>query len=82
MEQLETDSKILLEKAGAALKKYKMNMVVANELSSRKEEVVIVTSDEQIPVRRNKAAGFDEVENPLIQLIVERHSAHIESSNL
>ncbi|XP_024027642.1 phosphopantothenate--cysteine ligase 2 [Morus notabilis] len=80
--KLETDSKILLEKAGVALKKYKMNMVVANELSSRKEEVVIVTSDGQIPVRRNKAAGVDDVENPLIQLIVERHSAHIESSNL
>lgn len=79
--KLETDSKILLEKADAALKKYNMNMVVANELSTRKEEVVVVTSEEKILVRRNKAMGVDEVENPLIQLIVERHSAYMESSN-
>ena len=82
MEQLETDSKILLEKADAALKKYNMNMVVANELSTRKEEVVVVTSKEKIIVRRNKAMGVDEVENPLVQLIVERHSAYMESFNL
>lgn len=59
-----------------------MNMVVANELSTRKEEVVVVTSEEKILVRRNKAMGVDDVENPLVQLIVERHSAYMESSNL
>ena len=79
MEQLETDSKILLEKADSALRKYKMNMVVANELLTRKEEVIVVTTDEKIPVRRNKAQGLDDVENPLIQLLVERHSAYIDS---
>ncbi|KRX11420.1 Phosphopantothenate--cysteine ligase 1, partial [Trichinella nelsoni] len=51
--KLETDSKILLEKADMALRKYKMHMVVANELLSRKEEVVVVTSNEKISVRRN-----------------------------
>ena len=56
-----------------------MNMVVANELLTRKEEVIVVTADEKIPVRRNKAQGLDDVENPLIQLLVERHSAYIDS---
>ena len=42
--QLETDSKILIEKATKALRKYKVHAVVANELSTRKEEVVVVSS--------------------------------------
>ncbi|KAL5569205.1 hypothetical protein UlMin_025780 [Ulmus minor] len=46
--KLETDSKILLEKVDAALNKYKMHMVVANELSNRKEEVIVVLSNEKI----------------------------------
>ncbi|XP_054817915.1 phosphopantothenate--cysteine ligase 2-like isoform X2 [Prosopis cineraria] len=51
--KLETDSNILLKKADKALRKYKMHAVVANELSTRKEEVVVVTSSEKITVRRN-----------------------------
>lgn len=82
LEQLETDSKILLEKADMALRKYKMHMVVANELLSRKEEVVVVTSNEKISVRRNKSLGVDDVESALIELLVERHSAYVESSDL
>lgn len=81
VEQLETDPKILLEKAGSALKKYKMNMVVANELSTRKEEVVVVSGNEKIIVCRNKALGVEDVEDPLIKLVVERHSAYIDSSD-
>lgn len=80
MEQLETDIKILLEKADAALKRYKMHMVVANELSSRKEEVVVVTSNnERISVQRNRTFGFEDVEDPLIQLLVERHSSYVQN---
>jgi len=33
------------------LKKYKMQLVVANELLTRKLEVVVVKSNEKIPVR-------------------------------
>ena len=81
-EQLETDSKILLEKADIALRKYKMHMVVANELLSRKEEVVVVTINEKISVRRNKSLGVDDVESALIDLLAERHSAYVENSDL
>lgn len=80
MEQLETDIKILLEKADAALKKYKMHIVVANELSSRKEEVVVVTyNNERISVQRNRTLGVEDVEDPLIQLLVERHSSYVQN---
>lgn len=73
--KLETDSKILLEKAEMALKKYRMHMVVANELSTRKEEVTVVTGNEKILVCRDKTQADSDVEEPLIELIVGRHSA-------
>ena len=80
--QLETDIQILLEKADMALKKYKMHMVVANELLTRKDEVVVVTSNEKIPVHRDKIQVGDVVENPLIRVIVERHSAYVEKPDI
>ena len=49
--QLETDIQILLEKADMALKKYKIHMVVANELLTHKDKVVVVTNNEKISVR-------------------------------
>ncbi|KAK9270479.1 hypothetical protein L1049_026059 [Liquidambar formosana] len=76
--KLETDSKILLEKADMALKRYKMHAVVANELLSRKEEVIVVTSSGNITVRRDKSQAGNDVENPLIKILVGRHSAYIE----
>lgn len=80
--QLETDSKILLEKADMALKKYKVHMVVANELSTRKEKVVVVRRNEKISVRRNQSLGVVDVEKPLIDLILGRHSAYLENPDL
>ncbi|RDX76331.1 Phosphopantothenate--cysteine ligase 2, partial [Mucuna pruriens] len=78
--KLETDSNILLNKAGAALEKYKMHAVVANELSSRKEQVVVVTSAEKITVQRDKSRSDNDVENPLIKLLSEKHGTYIEDS--
>ncbi|XP_011027645.1 PREDICTED: phosphopantothenate--cysteine ligase 2 [Populus euphratica] len=80
--KLETDSKILLEKAEMALKKYRMHMVVANELSTRKEVVTVVTGNEKILVCRDKTRADSDVEEPLIELIVGRHSAYIKDSDL
>ncbi|KAF5175226.1 Glutamate receptor [Thalictrum thalictroides] len=54
LSQLETDSNILLKKADMALRKYKMNVVVANELSTRKEEVTVISTAERITVRKDK----------------------------
>ena len=65
-----------------ALKKYKMHMVVANEVLTCKDEVVVVTSNEKISVRRYKTQVDDVVENHLIRLFVEWHSAFVEKRDL
>ncbi|XP_019258740.1 PREDICTED: phosphopantothenate--cysteine ligase 2-like [Nicotiana attenuata] len=75
--KLETDQDILLAKADMALKKYKMHMVIANELSTRKEEVIVVTEHEKVTVRRDSTQAGAEVECPLVELVVDRHSAYI-----
>ena len=80
--QLEIDIQILLEKADMTLKKYKIHMVVANELLTCKDEVVVVTSNEMISICRYKTQVGDVVENPLIRLIMERHLAYVEKPNL
>ncbi|XP_058098471.1 phosphopantothenate--cysteine ligase 2-like isoform X1 [Magnolia sinica] len=77
--KLETDPKILLEKADKALRKYKMHMVVANELSTRNEEVVVISSSDRIAVRREHQN--EDVEKHLIDLLVERHAVYIEKSS-
>ncbi|OMO94119.1 hypothetical protein COLO4_16517 [Corchorus olitorius] len=79
--KLETDSKILLEKASIALKKYKMHSVVANELLTRKEEVTVVTTDQNILVQRDKTRVDSDVEDPLIGLLVDKHSTYIKESS-
>lgn len=78
--KLETDSNILLNKANSALEKYKMHAVVANELSTRKEQVVVVTSADKITVQRDQSHSGNDVENPLIQLLSERHATYIKDS--
>ncbi|KAG8377359.1 hypothetical protein BUALT_Bualt08G0024900 [Buddleja alternifolia] len=77
--KLETDTKILLEKADTALRKYDMHMVVANELLTRKEEVIVVTMTRNIRVHRDETQADADVESPLIKLIVDSHSAYINS---
>ncbi|XP_069152943.1 phosphopantothenate--cysteine ligase 2-like, partial [Solanum lycopersicum] len=75
--KLETDTDILLAKANMALEKYKMHMVIANELSTRKEEVIVVTEQEKVTVRRDSTRAGAEVESPLVELVVDRHSTYI-----
>ncbi|OWM90210.1 hypothetical protein CDL15_Pgr006531 [Punica granatum] len=79
--KLETDTEILLEKADMALKMYGMHAVVANELLTRKEEVIVVTSDEKVRVNRDKADPSNDVEDPLVKLLVDKHRAHIADSS-
>ncbi|PIN05241.1 putative protein with similarity to phosphopantothenoylcysteine synthetase/decarboxylase [Handroanthus impetiginosus] len=79
--KLETDTKILLEKADMALKKYNMHMVIANELLTRKDEVIAVLKSGRITVRRDKTQATTDVEDPLVKLIVDRHSAYISSES-
>ena len=59
-----------------------MHMVVANELLTHKDEVVVVINNEKILVHYYKTQDGDVEENPLIRLIVERHLAYVEKPNL
>lgn len=77
--KLETDIGILLHKAETALKKYKMHAVVANELLTRKEVVTVVTSSKKIAVHRAEAGA--DVEDPLIKLLVDKHTSYIQGSD-
>lgn len=54
-------------------------MVVANELSTRKDEVIVVSEREKITVRRDKTQAGAEVEKPLIELLADQHSAYIKN---
>ncbi|KAF0897697.1 hypothetical protein E2562_000413 [Oryza meyeriana var. granulata] len=65
--KLETDPDILLQKAEAALRKYGMNVVVANELANYKDVVVMVTSNGRTTVGR--PSKEDDVEEQLIDLL-------------
>ncbi|KAG6438186.1 hypothetical protein SASPL_103123 [Salvia splendens] len=76
---LETDKNILLKKVGTALEKYSMDMVVANELLTRKEEVIVVTKGGNIVVKRDTTRADADMEEPLIKLIVDQHSASVSS---
>ncbi|CAL0305541.1 unnamed protein product [Lupinus luteus] len=78
--KLETNSNILLNKAATALEKYKMHAVVANELTTRKEQVVVVTRAENIIVQRDDSHSGNVLENPLIELLSARHAAYIKDS--
>ncbi|KAI0493099.1 hypothetical protein KFK09_027375 [Dendrobium nobile] len=73
--KLETDSEILLQKAESALRKYQMHVVVANELATYKREVIAVSLDGKISIRKQ---GEDaDVEEQLIKLLVEKHNKYI-----
>jgi phosphopantothenate-cysteine ligase len=74
LQQLETDIDILLKKAESARRKYGVHAVVANELSTRKEKVIVVTDQSQTVIEK-KGVGMD-VEEPLIDFLIKEHAAY------
>lgn len=76
--KLETDPNILLQKADVAMDKYQMHVVVANLLASYKEEVIAVTRSGRTTIR--KPSQDADVEEPIIELLVQRHTDYIEQS--
>ena len=58
-----------------ALKKYGMNVVVANELANYKDTVVMVTSNGRTTVSRRSKE--EDLEEQLTELLVKMHSEHI-----
>jgi phosphopantothenate-cysteine ligase len=78
--QLETDTKILLKKAEAAREKYGMHAVVANELETRKQKVIVVTSEGQKLVEKD--AFQADVEIPLVKFLIAQQTSYIEASGV
>ena len=62
--QLETDNKILFKRAQATWEINGMHAVVANELETRKQKVIVVTSEGETVVEKN--ASQPVVEIPLV----------------
>jgi phosphopantothenate---cysteine ligase (ATP) len=62
-----------------ALKKYGMNVVVANELANYKDVVVMVTSSGRTTVSRNSEE--EDLEEQLTELLSKMHSDHIAQPN-
>lgn len=78
--KLETDTKILLKKAEAAREKYGMHAVVANELETRKQKVIVVTSEGQKLVEKD--AFQADVEIPLVNFLIAQQTSYIEASGV
>ncbi|CAI2371791.1 unnamed protein product [Moneuplotes crassus] len=71
--KLETDSKILLEKARSAIEKYNVHLVVANELHSRYDQAVLISAVEgSEPVILNKNPS-DPIEKEIVEGIINAH---------
>jgi len=89
--KLETDSAILLQKAAAALHKYGVHIVVANELHSRYRQILLVSrsvsgSDESTsssPPNRpaeqliTKPADGTRLEHALVHHLLDAHAKYV-----
>ena len=76
--KLETDERILLDKARKALDKYGHKLVIANELNTRKNKVTLVTeADSEVIAITDHSI---EIEQLIIDNVVARHTHFIEDA--
>ena len=72
--KLETEEALLVPKAAAALRTYGVHAVVANELNSRAERVLIVSLNGQdVAVQEVLRPADADIESSLVKGIVEQH---------
>jgi phosphopantothenate-cysteine ligase len=76
--QLETDTEILIKKAQQALKRYRTHAVVANELQTRKQKVIVVTDSGETIVERDES--HTDVEIPLVDFLINQQTSYINAS--
>jgi phosphopantothenate---cysteine ligase (ATP) len=77
---LETDPRILIQKARDSLIKYQHQLVIGNMLSTRKTEVVLVTEKSQVWIRTE---GKDiDIERLLIPKCIELHENRMKEGML
>jgi phosphopantothenate---cysteine ligase (ATP) len=78
--QLETDPRILIQKARDSLIKYQHQLVIGNMLSTRKTEVVLVTERDEVWIRTE---GKDmEIEKLLIPNCIALHEKRMKEGTL
>ncbi|KAL4087094.1 hypothetical protein PRIC1_012994 [Phytophthora ramorum] len=78
--KLETDWDILRKKAKQAISKYAMHLVVANELHSRFDEVLLVTDKDERSIARPKEDA--DIELALMEAVARLHYQYIASNDV
>ncbi|XP_033328506.1 phosphopantothenoylcysteine synthetase [Megalopta genalis] len=80
--KLETDEDLLIVKARDALNKYKHNLVIANMLQTRKQEVTIVSHEKDyvISLTSEQLSMGEEIERLIVADLVERHKDFMQSA--
>lgn len=78
--KLETDPNILLEKARKALDRYGHNLVIANELNTRKWKVVLVTDQQHESIEIEQDSSI-EIEKLIVANVIKRHEKFMEETS-
>lgn len=80
--KLETDENLLISKARTALNKYKHNLVIANMLQTRKQQVTIVSHEDTyvISLTNEQLNKGEEIERSIVDVLVDRHRSFLQSS--
>ncbi|KAG6969745.1 hypothetical protein JG688_00005187 [Phytophthora aleatoria] len=78
--KLETDWDILRKKAKQAISKYAMHLVIANELHSRFDEVLLITDKDERSITRPKEEA--DIEAGLMEAVARMHYHYIASQDV
>ncbi|CAG8777571.1 18377_t:CDS:2, partial [Gigaspora rosea] len=81
--KLETDPALLIDKSRHALTRYGHQIVIANLLTIRKREVILITRDSefQIKLTENEIAENIEIESRIIPELTKRHDEWIRNAD-
>lgn len=80
--KLETDENLLISKARNALNKYKHNLVIANMLQTRKQQVTIVSQEDNyiISLTSDQLNKGEEIEQSIVNVLIDKHQTFIQSN--
>ncbi|XP_003488667.1 uncharacterized protein C4B3.18 [Bombus impatiens] len=80
--KLETDESLLISKARNALNKYKHNLVIGNMLHTRKQEVTIVSQENNdvISLTNEQLNKGEEIEQSIVSILIDKHRTFIQST--
>ena len=74
--KLETDETLLVEKSRKALERYKHQIVVANQLETRKEKVMLITreDEEKLVLSKDEMSRGVEIESRIVPKLIGEHA--------